>query len=67
MKGARVVGALGLVLLVGGYLDFWREPRARLYFGWLPEELAWRLGYVLACVLYLAFVTRVLWVEEDGE
>ena len=44
MKGARIIGWVGFAVLLALHLDFWRPQRATLYFGWCPEELAWRLG-----------------------
>jgi len=32
---------------------------------WLPQELAWRLGWMLLAGLYLVWFCRAVWVEED--
>jgi hypothetical protein len=55
------VGALALVAL---HLDFWRPQRVVLYFGWLPEELAYRLAWMGLAALYLVFVCRFVWRED---
>jgi len=61
-RGIAWVGGLLLLVL---HLDFWRPSRDVLYGGWLPEELAYRLLWILAAFLYLwHFCTRV-WVKED--
>ena len=60
----RIVGWGGFLLLVLLHLDFWREQRVRLWGGWLPEELAYRLAWVLLAWLYLLFVCARLWPRE---
>ncbi len=57
-----VAGVLALLLL---HLDFWRPARTTLWFGWLPEELLWRLAWMLLAALYLAWFTRRIWTEEE--
>ena len=52
-----MAGAAALVLL---HLDFWRPQRAILYFGWLPEEMAYRLVWVFLAWLYLLAFTTYL-------
>ncbi|MEM9381313.1 MAG: hypothetical protein AAGB93_15275 [Planctomycetota bacterium] len=42
------------------------EPRARLVLGVLPEELAYRLGWMALAFAYLVWFTAVVWREEDG-
>lgn len=54
----------GLVLLAL-HLDFWRPRRLELWFGWMPEELLWRLGWMALAWLYLAFFCRCVWIEEE--
>ncbi|MCB1036941.1 MAG: hypothetical protein KDD47_24150 [Acidobacteria bacterium] len=56
---------IGLVVLIVLHLDFWRPQRAVLYFGWLPEDMAYRLGWMLLAWAYLIFFTRSVWREED--
>jgi len=47
---------LALVFL---HLDFWREQRVELDFGWMPEELAYRLAWMaLAWLFLLCFCAR---------
>ena len=62
----RAIAWGGFVLLLVLHHDFWRPQRAVLYFGWLPEELAWRLGFVVLSVAYLVFFCRSVWREEDA-
>ena len=54
----------GLVL-VALHLDFWREQRVEIYFGWLPEELLYRLIWLAAAWAYLVFFCKEIW--RDGE
>lgn len=57
---ARILAAI-LVLL---HLDFWRPQRPVIYFGWLPEELAYRLGWMLLAWAYLEWFVRKVWSGE---
>ena len=53
--------AAALLLL---HLDFWRPQRPEIYFGWMPEELAYRLGWMILAWLYLEWFTRKVWSSE---
>jgi hypothetical protein len=57
------VVCLALTLL---HLDFWRPQRVVLWLGWIPEELSYRLLYVLVAWLFMVFVCVCVW-REDGE
>jgi hypothetical protein len=46
------------------HLDFWRPQRPVVYFGWLPEEMAYRLGWMLLAWAYLEWFTRKVWSGE---
>ena len=54
-------GGLGLLLLL--HLDLWRPLPPGPYFGWMPEELVFRLLWMGLAWLYLVFFTRVVWEE----
>lgn len=56
------IGALTLLAL---HLDFWRDRGTAMVLDWLPQELAWRLGWMLLAGLYLVWFCRAVWVEED--
>ena len=60
----RTLAWAGFFLLLVLHLDFWRPQRAVLYFGWLPEEMAWRLLWMIGAWLYLIFFTAKVWREE---
>jgi len=60
-----VVAWAGFVLLLALHLDFWRPQVARVHFGWLPEELAYRLVWMLLAWVYLLFFCARIW--GDGE
>lgn len=60
----RFIAWAGFILLIVLHLDFWRPQRAVLYFGWLPEDLAYRLLWMLAAWVYLLFFTAKIWREE---
>ena len=62
---SRIAWAGGL-LLVALHLDFWRPQRAELWLGWLPEDMAYRLSWMLAAFLYLLFFTTRVWREDDA-
>ena len=60
-----VLAWLGAGVLLVLHLDFWRPQRVRLVLGWMPEELAWRLAWMVLAWLYLLFVCARVW--RDGE
>ena len=60
----RIVAWAGFLLLIFLHLDFWREQSPTLYLGWLPEELAYRLAWMVLAWLYLMYFTRFVWREE---
>ena len=55
----------GAALLLVSHLDFWRSQRPILYFGWIPEELAYRLLWTAVAWAYLVFFTRRIWLEQE--
>ena len=61
----RYVAWAGFILLIVLHVDFWREQSATLYFGWVPEELAYRLVWMVLAWLYLIYFTRYVWREES--
>lgn len=46
--------------------DFWRERGVELWFGWVPEELAWRLAWMLLTLGYLIWFCAAVWVEDEA-
>lgn len=60
----RLLPWVGFLLLLILHLDFWRPQRLVLYFGWLPEEMAYRLLWMLLAWLYLLYFTARVWREE---
>ncbi|MEM6568751.1 MAG: hypothetical protein AAF957_10095 [Planctomycetota bacterium] len=56
-------GGIALTVL---HLAPWFEPRPRLVLGVLPEELAYRLGWMVLAFAYLVWFTASVWREEDG-
>jgi hypothetical protein len=63
-RGSIVVAWLGLLVLVALHIDFWRPQRAVFHFGWIPEELLYRLAWVLLAWVYLLFVCSVVWTSS---
>ena len=63
----KVLAGLGLTVLIVLHLDFWRTSTTTLYGGWLPEELAYRLVWMLLAGLYLGFFCARIWRDEDPE
>lgn len=64
-KRHRLIAWLGLLALAVLHLDVWRPQRPELLFGWLPEELAYRLLWMFLAWLYLLYFTSRVWSEED--
>lgn len=65
----RLLSAAAFALLIATHLDVWRPQREVLWFGWLPEELGWRLAWMTAAALYVLHFTRFVWVPrpEDAD
>ena len=57
---------LGGAILLALHLDFWRERGTELYLGWLPEELAWRVAWMLLAMCYLVWFCKSVWAEDEG-
>ena len=55
----------GLLVLLTLHLDFWRPQRPELYFGWMPEDLAYRLVWMLFAWLYLLYFAKFIWKEDS--
>jgi hypothetical protein len=51
-------------LLLATHLDAWRPQREVLWLGWLPEELAWRLLWMLGAAAFVVWFTRAVWAQE---
>ena len=67
MKDRVIAWAGGLALLLL-HFDFWRPQRAVLWFGAVPEELGWRIGWMILAAIYLAwFCGRFFETEPEPE
>lgn len=53
---AQRLGLIVGLLLVALHLDAWREQRVVMYAGWIPEELAYRLVWMLAAWIFLLWL-----------
>ena len=62
-----VIAWIGFGVLLVLHLDFWRTQRAEIYFGWMPEELLYRLCWIALAWLYLLFVCAFVWGREEQE
>ncbi len=62
--GIRTIAWAGFLLLLALHLDFWRPRRPEIWFGWLPEEMLWRLAWMALALLYLIFFCRCVWKED---
>ena len=60
------IAAAGFLVLVLLHFDFWRPQSARLLFGWLPEELAYRIVYIVLAWIYVVWICGWVWREEDA-
>jgi len=58
------VAWIGELLLLFLHLDFWRPQRAELYFGWMPEEIAYRLVWMALATAWLVFFCARVWRDE---
>ena len=64
---AHRIAAVGFLVLVVLHFDFWRPQSARLLFGWLPQELAYRIAYIGLAWIYVVWICRWVWREEDAD
>ena len=55
------------MLLIAAHLDFWRPQREVVWFGWLPEELLWRLAWMVLAAAFVIHFTYFVWAGEDSE
>jgi hypothetical protein len=60
----RWIGWGGFALLLVLHLDFWRPQRVEIWFGWVPEELLYRLVWMGLAWIYLVYVCAVHWRDE---
>ena len=60
----RIVAIVGVVVLLLLHLDVWRPLPAGPWFGWMPEELLFRLLWMLLAWAYLLWFVRFIWREE---
>ena len=58
---------LGFLVLLALHLDFWRGARDAVWLGWIPEELAYRLGWMLLALVYLLYFCRCVWAPAEDE
>ncbi len=63
-RRTKVMAWGGFVLLLGLHLDFWRPKRAEIWFGWMPEELAWRVAWMVLAFGYLWWFCQRVWKED---
>lgn len=63
----RVIAVVGLAVLLALHHDFWRPQRPEILFGWIPEELAWRLGWMALALAYLLHFCRFVWRAPDAD
>ena len=61
----RILAAVGLVVLLLLHFDVWRPLPAGTYFGWMPEELLFRLLWMLLAWAYLVWFCARVWREAD--
>ncbi len=62
-----MIAWIGFAVLLILHLDFWRPRRAELYWGWLPEELAYRVVWMLGAWLYIIFICTRVWRSSKSE
>ncbi len=61
----RVLAWAGLILLLVLHLNVWHPRGGEFYFGWMPEELAFRVLWMALAWVYLVFFTLRVWREDD--
>jgi hypothetical protein len=44
------------------------EAPTKLWFGWLPSDMAYHLLWIIAAALWVAYMTGPVWAaEEEGD
>ncbi|QDU66418.1 hypothetical protein [Engelhardtia mirabilis] len=66
-RAVDYVAWTGALVLVALHLDFWRTAQPRLIAGLVPEELAWRLAWMVLATAYLFWFTARVWREREGK
>ena len=66
-KRAQVIAWIAGLALLALHLDFWRAPSNALYFGWLPEELGYRILWMGLAWIYLLCFCGWVWDAELDE
>jgi hypothetical protein len=64
-RAHRIIAWGGFLGLLALHLDFWRAQRVTIWFGWLPEELLYRLAWMLLAWGYLLYVCRYHWRTDE--
>jgi len=62
---ARKIAWISAIVLLVLHHDFWRVQRPVLYWGWLPEELLYRMTWLGLAWVFLLFFCRFIW-QKDG-
>jgi len=55
---------LGFIVLMVLHIDFWRTASDTLYFGWMPETMAYRVAWIIGSWVYLMFFCARIWRRE---
>ncbi len=66
-RTALVVSTFGSLLVVVLHLDFWRPRGGLLLWGWLPEELAYRVAVLLLAWAVMLFICGRVWREDEAD
>ena len=61
-RGALALAGFAALMLL--HLDLWRPLPPGPYFGWMPEELLFRLLWMGLAWVYLLWFTAAVWREE---
>jgi hypothetical protein len=64
-KFAHRIAWISAIVLLVLHLDFWRVQRPVLYWGWLPEELLYRMMWLGLAWVFLLFFCRFIWREDN--
>lgn len=59
--------ALAVVVLSILHVDFWRPSTGALWLGCVPEDLAYRIAWMIAAWGVMLFITAFVWRAEAEE
>mgnify|MGYP006908314307 CR=1 FL=1 len=65
-RAHRWIASIAFAALLVLHVDAWRAQRVVVYFGWVPEELLYRLAWMLLAWAFILYVCEVHWRTDEA-